>query len=96
MHKMILKLIFVIKISVPYDLPIPKSKGPISDICSASTASTFAPEFVKSRVKKMMSKQSSVAATKRVRAKGEASATTRHRRDNAFTIKDSSGIWGWE
>ncbi|XP_065333948.1 serine/threonine-protein kinase RIO2 [Cloeon dipterum] len=80
----------------PDELSIPRRKGPSSDMCSVTTTSTIAPEVIRSRVKKMVARQSNEAAKKRIKAKGEASATTRSRRDNAATIKESSGIWGWE
>ncbi|XP_059485997.1 serine/threonine-protein kinase RIO2 [Neocloeon triangulifer] len=80
----------------PDELEIPRGRGPSSDMCSVTTTSTIAPEVIRARVKKMITRQSSEAAKRRMKAKGEASATTRSRRDNASTIKDSSGIWGWE
>jgi RIO kinase 2 len=63
---------------------------------SRSTAATIAPEVIKDRLKKSFQKSDKINAKKRIRAKGEASATTRQRRDNSDTIKHSTGIWGWE
>lgn len=63
---------------------------------SRSTAATIAPEVIKQRLKKSFEKGDKANAKKRIRAKGEASATTRQRRDNFDNIRQSSGIWGWE
>ncbi|KAF4529173.1 hypothetical protein B566_EDAN016397 [Ephemera danica] len=75
---------------------LPPRRRQESDLCSMSTCSTIAPEVVQSRVKQMFSKREQAAARRRIKAKGEASATARSRRENSHTIKDSSGIWGWE
>lgn len=60
-----------------------------------STASTIAPEVIKDRVKKSMESRVKRANGRRILVKGEASATTRSRRDNSATIKESGGVWGW-
>ncbi|XP_066994504.2 serine/threonine-protein kinase RIO2 [Anabrus simplex] len=65
-----------------------------SDINSVSSATTIAPEVVKTRVRKMLDHREK--ARKRIMAKGEASAVTRTRRENRDTIKQSFGIWGWD
>lgn len=64
---------------------------------SCTSASTIAPEVIKQRTKAALARREKrVAATKRTLIKGEASAATRSRRENSDTIKQSSGIWGWE
>jgi len=63
---------------------------------SRSTAATIAPDVIKQRLKKSFEKSDKINAKKRIRAKGEASATTRQRRDNSDNIRQSTGIWGWE
>jgi hypothetical protein len=63
---------------------------------SRSTTATIAPEVIKQRLKKSFDKTDKLNAKKRIRAKGEASATTRQRRDNSDNIRQSTGIWGWE
>lgn len=67
-----------------------------TEIHSLSTTSTIPPEVIRDRVKKALDKRSKMANRQRCLAKGEASAVTRQRRENRDTIKDSSGIWGWE
>lgn len=64
-------------------------------IRSISTASTIAPDVIKKRTKLALDKRDR-SKTKRALIKGEASAVTRIRRDNRATIKESTGIWGWE
>lgn len=63
-----------------------------------STATTIHPDEVKRRIQKEMQKKGSRQTRKKCVAKGEASATTRNRRENLHTIKQSGGggIWGWE
>ena len=63
---------------------------------STSTASTIAPEEIRSRVKKSLERRERVSQKKRLTVKGEASAVTRSRRDNMDTIKQCDGIWSWE
>jgi len=62
---------------------------------SISTAATIAPDVIKKRIKLALDKRERNQA-KRALVKGEASAVTRIRRDNRATIKESTGIWGWE
>lgn len=64
-------------------------------IWSTSTAATIAPDVIKRRTKLALDKRERSQA-KRALVKGEASAVTRVRRDNRATIKESTGIWGWE
>ncbi|XP_011175459.2 serine/threonine-protein kinase RIO2 isoform X2 [Solenopsis invicta] len=64
-------------------------------IRSISTAATIAPDVIKKRTKLALDKRER-SQTKRALVKGEASAVTRIRRDNRATIKESTGIWGWE
>lgn len=71
----------------------------LSDVRSMRTytsASTIAPEIVKQQVKKNLDVRQKKMDRKKAIAKGEASAVTRDRRDNRETIRESSGIWGWE
>lgn len=63
-------------------------------MCSRSTQATIAPEVIRNRVKKSFEKGDKMQVRRRVQAKGEASATTRQRRENRDTIKQSQGIWG--
>jgi len=62
---------------------------------SISTAATIAPDVIKKRIKLALDKRERNQAKKAL-VKGEASAVTRIRRDNRATIKESTGIWGWE
>lgn len=64
-------------------------------IRSVSTAATIAPDLIKKRTKLALDKRERSQA-KRAVVKGEASAVTRIRRNNRATIKESTGIWGWE
>uniref|UniRef100_A0A1B6JEV7 Serine/threonine-protein kinase RIO2 n=1 Tax=Homalodisca liturata TaxID=320908 RepID=A0A1B6JEV7_9HEMI len=68
----------------------------IHSVRSVSTTSTIPPHVIQDRVKKALVKRRQAEARRRCVAKGEASAVTRKRRENQHTIKDSSGIWGWE
>lgn len=68
----------------------------VHSVRSVSTTSTIPPEVIRDRVKKALERRHKQASRLRCLAKGEASATTRSRRENRDTIKDSSGIWGWE
>ncbi len=61
---------------------------------SVSSMSTIHPDVIKSRVKKNFERRSNADALKRIRAKGEASAVTRKRRENKDLVR-SDGIWGW-
>lgn len=63
---------------------------------STTTASTIAPELIKKRIKTALQKREKKEQSRRVLAKGEANAVTRVRRENRDTIKQSTGIWGWE
>lgn len=71
-----------------------------SNTCSirstSTTASTIAPEEIRSRVKKSLERREKSAQKKRITVKGEASAVTRSRRENMDTIKQCDGIWTWE
>ncbi|KAK5642020.1 hypothetical protein RI129_008187 [Pyrocoelia pectoralis] len=59
-----------------------------------STATTIAPEEIKSRVRKQMQQKERRMQRKKCVAKGEASAVTRVRRENSDNIKESRDIWG--
>jgi len=61
----------------------------------STTSSTIAPEVIKARVKASLDKRNKKGMARRQVAKGEASAKTRSRRDNADNIKQSKdGVWG--
>ncbi|XP_040577206.1 uncharacterized protein RIOK2 [Lepeophtheirus salmonis] len=61
---------------------------------ASSTGSTIAPDVIKKRVKASLERRRKQEQTKRIRAKGEASAVTRSRRENTFNIKTStSAFW---
>ncbi|CAG5099448.1 Similar to Riok2: Serine/threonine-protein kinase RIO2 (Mus musculus) [Cotesia congregata] len=61
-----------------------------------STTSTIDPAVIKQRVKQSLKKRERHGQSRRVLAKGEASTTTRQRRDNRDTIKQytDGGVWG--
>lgn len=61
-----------------------------------SCATTIHPDDIKKRVKRQMKLKNTQEQRKKCVAKGEASAVTRSRRNNADTIKQSQGLWGWE
>ncbi|XP_071879210.1 RIO kinase 2 isoform X1 [Bombus fervidus] len=63
---------------------------------SSSTVATIAPELIRKKVKIALQKREKREQSRRILAKGEANATTRVRRENRDTIKQSTGIWGWE
>lgn len=65
-------------------------------IRSVSTAATIAPELIKKRVQVALQKRGQKERSRKIVVKGEASALTRVRRENRDTIKQSTGIWGWE
>nr|CAG4643136.1 EOG090X04DJ [Ilyocryptus agilis] len=62
---------------------------------SVTSMSTIDPEVIKSRVKKSITRKQNAQALQRIRAKGEASAATRARRDNKELVR-ADGIWGWD
>uniref|UniRef100_A0A8D8Y9P1 Serine/threonine-protein kinase RIO2 n=1 Tax=Cacopsylla melanoneura TaxID=428564 RepID=A0A8D8Y9P1_9HEMI len=63
---------------------------------SMTSASTIPPEVIRARVKKALEKRERTKVRVRNLAKGEASATSRHRRENRDTIKESVGCTGWD
>lgn len=63
---------------------------------STTTAATIAPEIIKKKVKAALQKREKREQSRRILVKGEANAITRIRRENTDTIKQSTGIWGWE
>lgn len=83
-----------------------ENESQLSDSCSVddnfesrsirSTATTIHPEEIKKRVRKQLHIKEKKQRSKRCVIKGEASAVTRSRRENNDTIKDCSGIWGWD
>lgn len=58
-----------------------------------STATTIPPDEIKNRLKKQIASKERRQQRKKCVAKGEASATTRTRRENRDNIKQSVGIW---
>lgn len=61
-----------------------------------SSTTTIHPDEIKKRVRKQMHTKERRMERRKCVAKGEASAVTRNRRENADTIRHSTGIWGWE
>ena len=62
---------------------------------ASSTGSTIAPDVIKKRVKASLEKRKRSAETRRIRAKGDANAVTRARRDNRHEIDASKdAFWG--
>lgn len=72
------------------------AESEVVSVRSVSTTTTIAPEIIRDRVKRDLVKRGKTATRQRCLAKGEASATTRNRRENRDTINQSTGIWGWE
>lgn len=68
----------------------------LESMYSSITAATIAPELIKKKVKIALQKREKREQSRRVLVKGEANAITRVRRENRDTIKQSTGIWGWE
>ncbi|XP_066591960.1 uncharacterized protein RIOK2 [Prorops nasuta] len=68
----------------------------MKSVRSTSTTSTIPPDVIKKRTKLALDKRAKKAISRKILIKGEASATTRVRRENRDTVKQSSGIWGWE
>nr|SVE75058.1 EOG090X04DJ [Daphnia dolichocephala] len=62
---------------------------------STASMSTIHPDVVKQRVKSTITKRQNIQAVQRIRAKGEASAATRKKRENKELIR-ADGIWGWD
>lgn len=75
---------------------IEKALSDVRSMRSYTSASTIAPEVVKQQVKKNLEQRQKKMDRKKAIAKGEASAVTRHRRDNRETIRESHGLWGWD
>lgn len=61
-----------------------------------SSTTTIPPDEIKKRLRRQMYTKEKKEQRKKCVAKGEASAVTRKRRENADTIKQSHGIWGWD
>lgn len=68
----------------------------IRSIRSISTAATIALDVIKRRTKLSLQKRDKRGLSRKILVKGEASAATRVKRENRDTIKQSTGIWGWE
>nr|SVE73490.1 EOG090X04DJ [Daphnia atkinsoni] len=62
---------------------------------STASMSTIHPDVIKQRVKSTITKRQNIQAVQRIRAKGEASAATRKKRENKEMIR-ADGIWGWD
>ncbi|KAK0181492.1 hypothetical protein PV327_003771 [Microctonus hyperodae] len=67
----------------------------IESIGGISTASTIHPDVIKKRMRLALEKREKRCRSKRFLIKGEASATTRSRRDNRDNIKQSTGDGFW-
>lgn len=65
------------------------------DARSVTSASTIPPEVIRARVKSALEKRERTKIRVRNLAKGEASATSRKRRDNRQTIQESVGCTMW-
>lgn len=65
------------------------------DSRSITSASTIPPEVIRARVKSALEKRERTKVRVRNLAKGEASATSRNRRDNRQTIQESVGCTMW-
>jgi len=70
-----------------------REKLRLDSVCGGSvrsftSASTIHPDVIRSKVKQTISRREQQRVVKRIRAKGEASATTRSRRDNKSAIQD--------
>lgn len=63
-------------------------------ICSASTATSVAPEVIKARVKKQFVSEEKRQQARRTRKHGEAAVQTRKRRENFHDVKTSLDA-GW-
>lgn len=73
-----------------------KQFSDLRSVRSASTAATIAPDVIKKKTKQALEKREKRGLSRKILVKGEASAVTRVRRENRDTIKQSTGIWGWE
>lgn len=73
-----------------------KEFNDLRSVRSVSTAATIAPDVIKKKTKQALEKREKRGLSKKILVKGEASAVTRVRRENRDTIKQSTGIWGWE
>jgi hypothetical protein len=62
---------------------------------SVTSISTIHPDVIKKRVKKTFERRQNAEALTRIRAKGDASAVTRKRRENKDLVR-ADGIWGWD
>merc|ERR1712071_304879 len=62
---------------------------------SVSSVSTIHPDVIKKQVKKNFTRQKNIENANRIHAKGEASATTRKRRENSEAVRPG-GMWGWD
>lgn len=62
---------------------------------SVTSMSTIHPDIIKARVKKSITRKQHVQSLHRIRAKGEASAVTRKKRENKDHCRPD-GIWGWD
>ncbi|XP_076646291.1 RIO kinase 2 [Halictus rubicundus] len=75
---------------------IGKSRFDARSVYSTTTTTTIPPEMIKAKVKTALERRSKKEKSRRILIKGEANATTRIRRENRDTVKQSTGIWGWE
>nr|CAG4646180.1 EOG090X04DJ [Macrothrix elegans] len=70
-------------------------KKGIRGASSVTSMSTIHPDVIKQRVKKNITRRENQQALQRIRAKGEANALTRKKRENKDLIR-ADGIWGWD
>ncbi|KAK2580049.1 hypothetical protein KPH14_012333 [Odynerus spinipes] len=73
-----------------------KEFSDLRSVRSISTTATIAPDIIKKKTKQALEKREKRGHSRKILVKGEASAVTRVRRENRDTIKQSTGIWGWE
>ncbi|XP_015110619.1 serine/threonine-protein kinase RIO2 [Diachasma alloeum] len=67
----------------------------VRSVRSTSTTATIPPEVIKERARLALQKRNKKAQSRKILAKGEASATTRIRRENRDNIQQSTcGFWG--
>ncbi|XP_078046084.1 RIO kinase 2 [Augochlora pura] len=77
-------------------LNIGKSRFDSRSVYSTTTTTTIPPEMIKAKVKTALQRRAKAQTSRRVLVKGEANAISRIRRENRDTVKQSTGIWGWE
>jgi len=74
-------------------LRLDSAQSDARSVRSCSTVASIAPDVIKARVKASLDKRAKGAQSRRKIAKGEASAVTRHKRENKDNIKQSSSAF---